>query len=148
MINQLKFKIILFFISFLYSNLSFATNPIYQDIINNNKEPVKIEAEENKQYYIITFNLNDKIWLYEKHLKVKINNVYIPLFDVKNLMISTTSKKVNDEFYGQVFVYIKNVSFYIPKSNFNKKPNLVIQYIACDFVNGVCFPPKNKELIF
>lgn len=117
----------------------------------NEIENINVTQNQNKYYIIVNFELKEgQNWVYEPHIKIKSNEKEYHIYDLNPLLNSAAIKK-EDITYGEINVFTKNFSVYIPKAKIKEKfenDNIKLEWIACDIINGVCFPPKNIKILY
>ena len=91
----------------------------------------QVKLEENKLQ--VTISMADKVYIYKKHLHLKING--------KEVELSLPKPKI---LHGEE-VYEGNLSFTVPLKD--KKIEVELEYQGCNEI-GICYPPQKKIYSF
>ena len=140
------FSNFLFFLVLCFiSNLSYSDNIFNSSSKNTKKflkadEAFKISLSQSKQEFIkINFKIHNGYYLYKDKIKLFINKEEFYDFS------APASKTKEDEFFGISEIYDSD---FIISLNYSENINsLIVHYQGCAN-KGLCYPPKEKELIF
>jgi len=138
------FNFFFFLVLCLISNNSYSDN-IFSSINKNTKTFLKIDDafkvslfQKNKELIIINYKIHNGYYLYKDKIKLFINDKEFYDFS------TPASKTKEDEFFGISEIY--DSDFIISVNYPGNIYSLVVHYQGCAN-NGLCYPPKKKELI-